>query len=522
MNTLLRNVLAIATPLISLITLQPLAVAVPNRPVTVAGAKQLLPVSAESAVESSVVSYSRTINPIRLRFAINDRVFVHVRLTRERRFKGLDKSKIRRVLQGSATFGGDRIGVRGTRGPAAASFVISSSDNGTYQAEGLFETVGTRRLSKRTSLLSIKGQLGDGPSSRMLLRDEGKTPKVDCGTVVSHRAHDEMSRSTASAGDMVGTNGFQQLEILLEGDNEFFAGAGASALSELAQILSLTDVIYRRDLNITIQPTIVESPVPYSSVFRYDENFQLDFFTEMRSKRPTFNEDVYAVITGKTPPDASLSNVAGIADEIGSTCRNQSQSQTVVRRFDGFASSTFYTFAHEVGHLMGGEHDDTLSGNPNTGYIMNSGTRDLNEFLERFSQYSINQIGGYFSQNGSCLVDVGDAPPAIAPPSETPGSTPPNEDPGTAPPDLSSVTLEAEVERIQKKDVPYFYAYNGDEPIAKAVIQVYRSGKTPRLVKQLKTRSDGSAAYKKAAKGKYYGVLASDTSVISNLVTVRK
>lgn len=481
--------------------------AIPNRYVKVSGIDSLLEIPAGGAVVKS----SKQIHPLHLRIPISQSDYVKVRLTRERRFKGLERTGIRRILQGTATYIGVKVGSSKNSNSAGASVVLSILPTGERYIHGLIETRGVRKLSKRTSLLSFSGVVPQGNSSRMLLKDEGRSPYVSCGTASKGEHGSFSSRATDSP---VRTDGFKQLEVLLEGDTEFFASAGNSALTELAQTISLTDVIYRRDLNVTLQPTIVDAPVSYQSLFKYGEDFELDFFNEMRQKRPSFNEDLFAVITGKTPPDASLTNVAGIANDIGAVCRDKSLSQTVVRRFSDSASGTFYTFAHEVGHLIGGEHDDALTGEPSTGYIMNSGTKSVNEFLERFSQYSINQIGGYFAQNGACLVDVGDAPPALEPPSATPAPAPPTTD--------REYFLEAEIERITRRDVPYFYAYDGDEPLAKATVLVYRSGKTPKLVKQLRTRSDGSASYKRAPKGKYFGVLSVEPSVISNVVTVRK
>jgi hypothetical protein len=483
--------------------------ALPNRYVKVTGTDLLL----ATTTGSSVVASSKEISPLLLRIPLSSTDSVRVRLTRERQFKGLERSNIARILQGTATFIGTGVGASKKKTVSGASFVLSILPTGTPLVNGIIETRGARKLSKRTSLLSVSGTLQKGKNSRLLLRDEGKHPNAACGTSPTSGLHKAQPSSKAHTEDLVVSKGFKQIEILLEGDVEFFSSAGGSALTELTQTLSLTDVIFRRDLNVTIQPTIVQAPVSYSSLFRYGEDFELDFFKEMREKRPTFNEDLFAVITGKTPPDASLANVAGIANDIGAVCREKSFSQTVVRRFSDSASSTFYTFAHEVGHLIGGEHDDALTGEPSTGYIMNSGTGSVNEFLERFSQYSINQINGYFTQNGACLVDVGDAPPAI----ETPSGTP-----APAPPASTDYSLEAEIERISRRDVPYFYAYDGDEPLGRTTIFVYKSGKTPKLVKQLRTRSDGSSSFKRAPRGKYYGVLAVDPSIISNVVTVRK
>ena len=279
-------------------------------------------------------------------------------------------------------------------------------------------------------------------------------------------------------------------------------------------MISLTDAIFRRDLNLTLQPTIVDSPVSFSSPFRYDENFQLDFFTEMNQKRPSFGEDVYAVITGKTPPDPSLKNTAGIANGIGVTCKTQNLSQTVVRRFADFPSGTFYTFAHEIGHLIGGEHDDQLSGAPATGYIMNSGTGSVNEYLERFSQYSISQIGNYFAENGSCLSPGSDTPspgPAPAPPDTTP--TP---DPG------GELELFAEVTRSGKREVVYFYAYAGEAPLSGQALLVYRVGNSQRPVRRIKTKGSGFALYRPPTKGRYYAALGDASTVVSNTVRIRR
>jgi hypothetical protein len=505
-SKLLQVVLLTLSIVISIST----ASAIPNRYVKVVGVDSLLATS----TGSSVVTSSRQITPVHLRIPLSRTDFVKVRLINERRFKGLERTNVSRILQGTATYiGTGNITKNKERALAGASFVLGFLPTGEPHLHGLIETRGSRKLSKRTSLLSVSGTLQKGNVSRLLLKDEGRQPNVACGTSLSTSVPKAQPSLEEKSGDRVGVQGFQQLEILLEGDVEFFSSAGSAALTELTQILSLTDIIFRRDLNVTLQPTIVQAPVSYSSLFRYGEDFELDFFKEMREKRPTFNEDLFAVITGKTPPDASLTNVAGIANSIGIVCREKSLSQTVVRRFGDSASSTFYTFAHEVGHLIGGEHDDALTGQPSTGFIMNSGTRALDEFLERFSQYSINQIGGYFAQNGACLVDVGDAPPAIEPPSSTPAP---------APPANIDYSLEAEIERISRKDVPHFYAYNGDEPLGRTTVFVYKSGRTPKLVKQLRTRSDGSTSFKRAPRGKYFGVLSLDPSIISNVVTVRK
>ena len=503
LSTLAKGILLTAI----LLGLIPNAFAAPSRRVPTLGISQL--VSNVPRVTSSVAS--QQISAIEIRVPVEAGAQARITFTRSLHINGLTGHNVGQILQGEVRYTGPAASIRSSKKTlGVASAVIKESKDGEYDINIIFETRGARRLSKRAAVITLRASLSAASPEVMQLTRERARPKTACGT-----SNFNPTLESPVEG-LVRTQQVQEIAVLLEGDTEFFSGAGSNSITELSQMISLTDAIFRRDLNLTLKPTIVEAPVPFASPFRYDENFQLDFFLEMSQKRPFFDEDIYAVITGKTPPDASLKNVAGIANAIGATCKTPSLSQTVVRRFADFPSGTFYTFAHEVGHLIGGEHDDSKTGTPSTGYVMNSGTGSVDEFLERFSNFSIAQIGDYLTQNGSCLAPGSDLPspapsPAPAPPEGTP-----------APEPTDDYLIFAEVTRSGGRDAVYFYTYLGDEAIGGESLAVYRVGNAKKPIRRIKTRASGFVLYRPPSKGRYYATLVSSPGVTSNIVRVKR
>ena len=448
---------------------------------------------------------SKAIDPIVLRASLGPKQGVTITLTVEKKFLGLETSNVTRILQGEATFDSSHHKI--TAPVSVVTHRVGATD---HKINILLGTSGARALSKRSKMIELTGQISAHGESALRLRRASNRILSDCATHAT-----TLSQTIASPRRQIGTLALKQMDVLIEGDQEFFNTVGQSAASELAQIASMTDVIYQRDLGIAFNPTVITSAATFQATFAYNQDYELDFFPEMRSRRPALDQDVYLVITGKTPGDPSLNNVAGIADDIGAVCKTPSKSLTVVRRLGDIIAATVYTTAHEVGHLAGAEHDDQLSGSPTTGYIMNSGTGNPAQFLEQFSEYSKTQIGAYFTQYGSCLGDYTSAPGTPTPPAVDP--TPVVDNPN------SSVQLSGALAKSGGRSVPVFYAYQGDSPLAQYPLIIYRAvGRDYILAARLKTKSDGSVIYKRATRGKYVAVSKYDEDIYSNFVSVRR
>ena len=474
--------------LIVSLTLTSIAAASPRRTINLKGISSLQYTDGPEATKAELTR----INPILLSARLSSSEEVFITLNTERRFKDLSASKVQRILQGEARF---RSGGHQITAPVSA-IIHTLTDTGESELSIMLRTDGARSLHKRIALISLRGTLGAKDFARMRVRAHARKKSHHCATVASTEAQHYHKDSARPLGVM-------QVDLLLSGDSEFFAAAGSRAVVELTEIASMVDVQYRNDLNVTVNPTIVQSAEAFSARFVYDGNFELDFFPEMRLLHPSMAEDVYVVVTGKTPADSSLNDVAGIAAEIGAVCKSPTTSLATVRRFDSTVASTVYTFSHEVGHLFGGEHDDSLTGNPDIGYIMNSGTGNPSKFVEKFSDYSKSQIGQFIAANSSCLIDVGDLPP----PDGTTGE----------------VELAAYIRRSGGRDIPIFSAFTGETPVASYQLLIYRIvGGNYRFAGRARTRANGYAAFKRATRGKYIAFSELDDSLSSNTVTVRR
>jgi hypothetical protein len=281
------------------------------------------------------------------------------------------------------------------------------------------------------------------------------------------------------------------IKFLIEADNEYASALSSESPStaitnELPTVLNGVDAIYQRDLGLSVSADIPTSSTTYNQPIQ--ESPESDFYIEreMISNHPASSrpEDVHLLFTGKTPIGDDIKYLAGLAGDIGAVCKNPELSHAFIIRFD--TNEDILTTAHEVGHLIGGEHDDdhTTASNPG---IMNSGTEEITGEITRFSTYSVNQIGNYISQNSSCL-DDGEGNGGGGVPS----------------------TLPATAVFDAYKDGQYFVVelYNGDDDSGfsdyeVSVLYKKKSKDTFKALRKLYTDEDGYAQFKPKKEGTY-------------------
>jgi hypothetical protein len=109
----------------------------------------------------------KEISPITLHAALRHREKVTITLTTERRYKGLEGSRIERILQGKATFSSMK-----SSSHAAVSLLLERDNNGEQLIRILLEPRGSRTLSKRVKALTLVGLLRGFDSASLLMTGE--------------------------------------------------------------------------------------------------------------------------------------------------------------------------------------------------------------------------------------------------------------------------------------------------------------------------------------------------------------
>lgn len=197
-------------------------------------------------------------------------------------------------------------------------------------------------------------------------------------------------------------NGIKVIELATEADYQWvtkpqFAGNPQSANDYIISVLNGVDVIYRRDLKLTISVVFQNawtSPDPYSAV---DKNITLsEFETRWNSiyphNHPAYKRDLAHLFTGK------YSNT-GIA-ALRVVCINPSSGYGLSGYVDNPQNQSYLrdaqtvVAAHEIGHNLGADHVDDSGDCATT--IMNPITSNLGL---RFCAYSITQITNFITNN---------------------------------------------------------------------------------------------------------------------------
>jgi hypothetical protein len=250
--------------------------------------------------------------------------------------------------------------------------------------------------------------------------DEG--PPVSCG--IEHEplssslksfgaAAAALGGSAADAGTALATGSFEQADIALVGDFEYYSSHGANSATDMQAILNLVDGIYRSELGVTLRVTTTVVYTTSSDPFSGTTD-PLSLLVEFSNYRNQVSSPVYAADLAHLFTGRDLSgSVVGIAYLPGLCSKpyGVGLSQDVGNTNDLLVKLV----AHEIGHNFNAPHDDSSSCtlHPNT-YIMNPYL--YGGILEQFSACSKSFIGGEVA-GVSCLATVTGATP-------TPSSTP--------------------------------------------------------------------------------------------------
>ncbi|MCB0310587.1 MAG: hypothetical protein KDD42_05100, partial [Bdellovibrionales bacterium] len=194
---------------------------------------------------------------------------------------------------------------------------------------------------------------------------------------------------------------FKTVSMIIEGDTEYQSATGNIA-SAVATIMNGVDAWYKRDLGVAFDLTVESTAQSYSSKITLDSNSEFPLHKEMQQHRPASSRTQYIhyLMTAK-PTQSDVNGLAGVVPDLGTICRDKSNSIGFTIHYADDNKENIITTAHEVGHLFGAEHDDAQT-NGNA-YIMHSGTVQANSYIDEFSSFSKTQVGNHLNSNPSCL-----------------------------------------------------------------------------------------------------------------------
>lgn len=220
-----------------------------------------------------------------------------------------------------------------------------------------------------------------------------------------------MGQALSSISDLDYPNIVREIEIATEADSFWHTRFGTNSSSEIAAIINAAEVIYERDLRLTFK--IKAQNVLDSSTEHYtwtDSAMLLSQFSGYTYNHKQLGDaDVYHLFTGRNLDG----NTIGRAWK-SSICRIPNYVYGLTQYANPLYN--YITFAHEIGHNLGAEHDPVLPYSVMNPTIYGSATR--------FSQTSINQIQNYVINNNSCLGRVFIEDSSKLAPKPTPEPTP--------------------------------------------------------------------------------------------------
>ena len=342
-------------------------------------------------------------------------VRIHGRIAGTGRFKGM--LGVRRnfaeasnpalvLLQGS---GQVMIGKRAENIPVFATGIKEAGANSRLRLF-LLTAANRRRLSNDLRLQELKVKLTDisGGLRVVHVRRQRSARHMHDGFCGVFRPVEAASLKTSSShAQLINPLSLQTATLLIEADSEYATDVG-NLSEELSTVVNGIDALYQRDLGVAFEPTIDTAPQSYVRQISYSEDYSIPLHQEMREHRPASSRgtDMHFLMTGKRGM-GELRDVAGAVpgpddpydSEIGVLCRQPENAIGFAVRI--YTSEDILTTAHEIGHILGAEHDDNHAPAGEPG-IMNSGTGEIDGEITKFSQYSKNQIAAYLSNYGNC------------------------------------------------------------------------------------------------------------------------
>ncbi len=197
--------------------------------------------------------------------------------------------------------------------------------------------------------------------------------------------------------------GCRILEIATEADFEFWERHGNNANNEIIAIINMVQGVYETTYDLDIQIVFQNvwnvlndpyagDPTTGAGSLQLVEELQ----DEWENNRGNIDRDLVHLFTGRGFGEAG---VTGRVLEIGSVCSSPNLSYGFTRD----RLEQFETTAHEIGHNLGGIHNDGVNCGTVNASIMCQGEKDNDLF---FSNNSEIRIENYISSNEACLLNL--------------------------------------------------------------------------------------------------------------------
>lgn len=208
----------------------------------------------------------------------------------------------------------------------------------------------------------------------------------------------EKVKANNTQGNIVGCE--NKLELATDADYEFYQRYGAGANDEILGIINMVEGLYVSTFNMNI--SVVHQNVWTSPGDPYTGNPSTDSGSELlvnelrgywENGMQSIQRDLVHLFTGR---DYNQEGVVGRVYEIGSVCKARDKSY-------GFTKdriSQFLTTAHEIGHNLGGVHEDGVNCGTYGASIMCQGPKSIPMY---FSNASIGRISSFLNANSNCI-----------------------------------------------------------------------------------------------------------------------
>ncbi|MCB0328434.1 MAG: hypothetical protein KDD70_02190, partial [Bdellovibrionales bacterium] len=283
------------------------------------------------------------------------------------------------------------------------------------------------------------------------------------------------------------------LDLVVEMDTAFSTMFGSDAVSQISTVFNAMEVIYERDLGITLNLQIGTTPITISSAVGSDA---LDEYSGVSH---AFSGDLYHLYSAE-----EAGGLLGIA-YLGVVCAAPSFSTGITYHTD--TAEDILTAAHEIGHNFNAEHDDATDNPPTIMY-----SSSASNLISEFSDISKGQISTFVSGNGSCM-DTTESGSGGGSSTPTPSSSPtPTGTPGGTIDDPSEGTVDGELFvdlysfRFQGKTFLGVETYTEDDLSPSTSVEIYykrRRKQSYELFTADSTDEDGEL-YVRARKGYYF------------------
>ncbi|MCA1625667.1 MAG: M12 family metallo-peptidase [Acidobacteria bacterium] len=240
-----------------------------------------------------------------------------------------------------------------------------------------------------------------GNDDKVVYQTKDKVKKDDFVCGLDEAVAKEIDRTSASVKSATASSpqqeGIKIIELATEADYQWvtlprFGGDAETANNYILSLINGVDVIYRRDLNLTIRVTFQHAWTTQDNYQGTDTGITLEKFRlYWKANYPyaQYPRDLAHLFTGK-----HLSQGLSFEDVV---CVNLDYSYGLSGYIENEAARTALT-AHEIGHNLGGHHEESTGECANT--IMNP---SVTSTTTRFCETSKTQIRNFITSYGSCL-----------------------------------------------------------------------------------------------------------------------